>query len=150
MQVDRHLRLQNLAAKAHADHHPAADPGLALPDRLRLIPNVFDYLAETNSIPEVERPLAQRMKNYAAKLSEPMISSFDPTRIESDFDTDGEWEVVLNDSPADQQKRYVEGHGDVYVLLPVLVPAFEKARLTGPLTGLSITPNGFEYLLRVL
>lgn len=80
---------------------------------------VFDYLAETNSIPEGERPLAVRMKNYVGKLGEPMITSFDPAAVETDFNTDGRWDVVRNDSPADQQQRYVEGRGDVYALPPL-------------------------------
>ena len=80
---------------------------------------VFDYLAESNSIPEDERPRAQSMKNYVGKLGEPMITSFDPASIKADFDAGGEWEVVRNDSPADQQKRYVEGRGDVYDLPPL-------------------------------
>jgi len=80
---------------------------------------VFDYLAEPNSIPEDERPRAQSMKNYVGKLGEPMITSFDPAAVETDFNAGGEWEVVRNDSPADQQKRYVEGRGDVYNLPPL-------------------------------
>ena len=80
---------------------------------------VFDYLAETNSIPENERTLALRMKNYVGKLGEPMITSFDPAGVETDFNAGGQWDVVRNDSPADQQKRYVEGRGDVYALPPL-------------------------------
>ena len=80
---------------------------------------VFDYLAETSSIPEDERSLALRMKNYVGKLGEPMITSFEPARVETDFNADGKWDVVRNDSPADQQKRYVEGRSDVYDLPPL-------------------------------
>lgn len=80
---------------------------------------VFDYLAETNSIPEDERSLAQGMKNYVGKLGEPMITSFDPATVETDFYTVGRWDVVRNDSPADQQQRYVAGRGDVYALPPL-------------------------------
>ncbi len=80
---------------------------------------VFDYLAETNSIPEDERSLAQGMKNYVGKLGEPMITSFDPATVETDFNTVGRWDVVRNDSPADQQQRYVAGRGDVYALPPL-------------------------------
>ncbi len=80
---------------------------------------VFDYLAETNSIPEEERTLAERMKNYVGKLGEPMITAFDPARVETDFNTRGCWDVVRNDSPADQQKRYVDGRSDVYALPPL-------------------------------
>ncbi|MXY50506.1 MAG: class I SAM-dependent methyltransferase [Gemmatimonadetes bacterium] len=80
---------------------------------------VFDYLAETNSIPEEERSLAVRLKNYVGRLGEPMITSFDPTAVETDFNAGGKWDVARNDSPADQQKRYVEGRGDVYALPPL-------------------------------
>jgi len=80
---------------------------------------VFDYLAEANSIPEDERTLAVRMKNYVGKLGEPMITSFDPARTETDFNIHGHWEVVRNDSPADQHRRYVEGRSDVYALPPL-------------------------------
>ena len=80
---------------------------------------VFDYLAEANSIPEDERTLAVRMKNYVGKLGEPMITSFDPARTETDFNIDGHWDVVRNDSPADQHRRYVEGRSDVYALPPL-------------------------------
>ncbi|MDE2729064.1 MAG: class I SAM-dependent methyltransferase [Gemmatimonadota bacterium] len=80
---------------------------------------VFDYLAETNSIPEDERPRALSMKNYVGKLGEPMITSFDPATVVTDFDVGGKWEVVRNDSPADQQKRYVDGRSDVYALPPL-------------------------------
>ena len=80
---------------------------------------VFDYLAEANSIPEEERSLAIRMKNYVGKLGEPMITSFDPARVGTDFNIDGHWDVVRNDSPADQHRRYVEGRSDVYALPPL-------------------------------
>lgn len=80
---------------------------------------VLDYLAETDSIPEKERSLAIRMKNYVGRLGEPMITSFDPARVERDFNVGENWEVVRNDSPADQQKRYVEGRSDVYALPPL-------------------------------
>ena len=80
---------------------------------------VFDYLADTDSIPEDERSLALRMKNYVGKLGEPMITSFDPARVEAEFNAGGIWDVVRNDSPADQQKRYVEERGDVYALPPL-------------------------------
>ena len=80
---------------------------------------VFDYLAEVNSIPEEERSLAIRMKNYVGKLGEPMITSFDPARVGTDFNIDGHWDVVRNDSPANQHRRYVEGRSDVYALPPL-------------------------------
>jgi hypothetical protein len=48
-----------------------------------------------------------------------MITSFDPAGVATDFNLGENWEVVRNDSPADQQKRYVEGRGDVYALPPL-------------------------------
>ena len=80
---------------------------------------VFDYLAETNSIPEDERSLALRLKHYVGRLGEPMITVFDPARVETEFNLHGRWDIVRNDSPADQQKRYVEGRGDVYAVPPL-------------------------------
>ncbi len=80
---------------------------------------VFDYMAGPDSIPEEERTLAIRLKDYVGKLGEPMITSFDPDRVEADFDPHGRWEVVRNDDPADQQRRYVAGRSDVYALPPL-------------------------------
>ena len=80
---------------------------------------VLDYLADTDSIPEEQRSLAIRMKDYVGKLGEPMITSFDPAGVATGFNLGENWEVVRNDSPADQQKRYVEGRGDVYALPPL-------------------------------
>lgn len=80
---------------------------------------VFDYLAETTGIPEKERALALRLKDYVGRLGEPMITSFDPATVETDFNAGGNWDVVRNDSPTDQHKRYVEGRSDVYALPPL-------------------------------
>lgn len=80
---------------------------------------VLDYLAETGSIPEKERALAIRLKKYVGRLGEPMITSFDPAGVERDLNLGEDWEVVRNDSPADQHERYVEGRGDVHALPPL-------------------------------
>jgi len=80
---------------------------------------VFDYLAEDGSIPDEKRPLAISLKNYVGKLGEPMITSFDPDSVESELNVHRHWEVVCNDSPDDQHKRYVEGRSDVFALPPL-------------------------------
>ncbi len=80
---------------------------------------VLDYLADPDSIPEKERSLAVRMKDYVGRLGEPMITSFDPAGAERDFSVHGQWEVVQNFSPDDQQERYVGGRSDVYALPPL-------------------------------
>ena len=79
----------------------------------------LDYLADPDGIPEKERSLANRMKDYVGKLGEPMITSFDPAGAERDFSVDGQWEVVQNLSPDEQQERYVGGRGDVHALPPL-------------------------------
>lgn len=38
---------------------------------------------------------------------------------DSEFNVHGHWEVVCNDSPDDQHKRYVEGRSDVFALPPL-------------------------------
>ena len=80
---------------------------------------VFDYLAETECIPEAERSTASHLKGYVGKLGEPMITSFDPEKVEEDFNLEGEWAILENDDPSDQQERYVEGRSDVYALPPL-------------------------------
>ena len=52
---------------------------------------VFDCLAEDGSIPEEKRALAISLKNYVGKLGEPMITSFDPDSVESEFNGHGYW-----------------------------------------------------------
>jgi len=80
---------------------------------------VFDYLADAGSIPDEERFRADRLKKYVGSLGEPMITSFDPASVVRDLNPRDHWEVVQNDSPADQHERYVEGRGDVYPLPPL-------------------------------
>ncbi len=80
---------------------------------------VLDYLADSNRIPEEERLRAERMKKYVNKRGEPMISPFDPTEAETALNAGGNWDIVRNDSPVDQQERYVEGKSDAYALPPL-------------------------------
>ncbi len=80
---------------------------------------VFDYLAGTEYLPESERSASSHLKNYVGKLGEPMISSFDPDKVEEYLNPRVEWAILENDNPSDQQERYVEGRSDVYRLPPL-------------------------------
>lgn len=85
----------------------------------------LDYLIAEDALDPGDRRLSRRMKRFVALRGEPMVSAFDPARVEQELQTEEPWELLDHESPADQTERYLKGRTD----LPPLAPLFSCLRL---------------------
>ncbi len=93
---------------------------------------VFDYLIAAECVPPEDRDHFTRLMAFVEKRGEPMISRFDPARVGAILNPHNLWEIVGNDSPADHQRKYLEGRTDLPPLAPITWCLHLRRRAAGP------------------
>jgi methyltransferase (TIGR00027 family) len=74
---------------------------------------VFDYFDNEMFIPDKSSPLKQKTLEFLQNIGEPMITGFDPSTLAEDLKRLG-FGLQENLSPADIEKRYLQGRTDAY------------------------------------
>ncbi len=88
---------------------------------------IFDFTIPKTLLTIKEKEVFTKMLDWVEKRGEPMISHFDPKKIEEKLNTNSIWKKTKNVSPSELMKKYIGKRNDLPKLTPLLwIALWEK------------------------